>query len=122
MSRGALLSIAMRAIPAMGSQHSAVNLSMTSRVRLSRPPRWRPPRRSPGLDPPPAMRDQWLPFVTLAGKCRGVQSSALVSIGFARNRIPVGAIEGLSIGSCGHSAAAGTDFTTSTSVSENVGA
>jgi hypothetical protein len=28
----------------------------TSTLRLFGEPRWRPPRRSPGLDPPPAMR------------------------------------------------------------------
>jgi hypothetical protein len=80
-STGFFLSIAMRAIPAIGSQRNAESLSMTSRVRLLGEPRLRPPRRSPGLEPPPAMTDQWLFVARLATKGREVRSSALVSIG-----------------------------------------
>jgi hypothetical protein len=54
-STGFFLFIAIRAIPVMGSQRSTANLSATSRVRLLGVPRWRPPRRSPGFDPPPAI-------------------------------------------------------------------
>ena len=69
------LSSAIRAMPVIGSQRSAANFSITSRVRRFGTP-WRPPRRSPGLDPPLAMTAQFLFVATLAAKYQGMRSSA----------------------------------------------